>query len=420
MATDNMRPNGTTLECSLCFDEQEATPDNHVFFANKSDRDDAQPCCVTCFKERIVDEFWRSIRNPTAFPFRWGDMPVRFQDYANFIPDYESMLAEYEARKEELEMPAEKRLYCPQDGAFLGDKRAADHPGRQMVQCACGEVVCRKCTKQGMPSHVCRRDSEDAFDGLVRGRDFQTCPRCNAPQYLGDDCNSVNCRNCRQPFCFICRHAVEHRDKAHWQRGGCPRFNQPEDENCLYDDQVNVIDDEEDPAPAAVDAAAMAPAEAAPPGPAAAPEAPPGDPTWWPLFRERIPAARAILNNLRDNIVQAVQPPNPLPQQHRDTLSLIRDLHRNYELFNFDDSGHLDPDVAVNDEDHVRDIVTRHEHILNFGNSRSSPWAWRENEGLRTLWMWYFNHVKIRWEGGAILMRYGDPHVEDAMAGEWA
>lgn len=84
-----------------------------------------------------------------------------------------------------------------------------------------------------------------AFVGLKRGKDWQQCPNraCARRVELSEACNHMTCP-CGTGFCFICGKEADGGDD-HWtRRGGCPRYNQPDDDNAEYDDASDYDEDE--------------------------------------------------------------------------------------------------------------------------------------------------------------------------------
>jgi hypothetical protein len=138
---------------------------------------------------------------------------------------------------------------------------------RACVRCeACAWYTCLRCEESFSTSdvaganaaieHQCdphrdREFEERAFQGLKRGREWQVCPneKCKRRVELSDGCNHVRCV-CREHFCFICGMPVRDEEGHWWKEGGCPRFGHKGgkraiyDENDLYDDNGDVVDDE--------------------------------------------------------------------------------------------------------------------------------------------------------------------------------
>lgn len=201
--------------------------------------------CLDCLKQ-VVQLFRDAVSGAGRWPAKWGTEEIKIKDFAQYIPDYEELAKKYATKGVEINTPEHQRLYCLEDGTFLGKKPRNNDLSKN--QCPnCGNDICHKCgvSREGAPAnHKCKEtagiSNQDAFAGMVKGKDFQNCPRCNAKSLLTDGCNSLNCEVCGTSYCFICGVAVRHGDNAHWQRGGCPRFGGPESARPIHDDTVRI------------------------------------------------------------------------------------------------------------------------------------------------------------------------------------
>lgn len=374
--------------------------------------------CLACFEDHVVEQFWNSIRNTKDFPFRWGNATLRFQDYAYYIPDYPALLAAYNKKKTELESPAELRIYCDRDETFVGAARETYKRGKTSVGCSkCGQQYCTWCKRAVDGDHHCpetgrdqQNAGDDAFRAFQRGKDYQLCPRCGASIALASGCNSLRCEICRRcEFCYICGAEVKHGDKQHWQPGSnCPRFNQPGAANALFDDQVQVADDDPGRAELQVLHHRDVPVE------------------WNREFRARIDPARQQLlivkEGLRD-IARNIQDPH-----WWHAYDLVGDLSANYGLFMLQDNGELDlREFVANGPGWA--FLERHQAIRAFADSPLAEWAWANFQELRALRLWYLNHMRMGGEeahaagvGGGLQdlrLEYGNPRVEAAFQGRW-
>lgn len=99
-------------------------------------------------------------------------------------------------------------------------------------------MVCRAQVDEAVRSflHSCEEVIKEnkAFEGLEKGKDYQSCPSCRRRIELSDGCNHISCV-CGTGFCFLCGERAQHYGQ-HWRRGGCPQFNHPEDENAIWDE----------------------------------------------------------------------------------------------------------------------------------------------------------------------------------------
>lgn len=395
--------------CALCLERKHTSRNNTIVLVNAN-----AEICTDCFHDQVVPQFWNSIRHPAEFPFHFGTTPLRFQDYARHIPAYQVMLRAYNAKKDELETPAELRVYCDRDSTFLGVKKTAEEleegEAKSEHECdICGRLICVKCMKHAAANHVCQTDSkEEAFQGLEKGKDYQLCPTCSAPFALEDGCNAVTCRICKTQFCILCGEAVEHGNKEHWQPGKpCPRFNQPGATNAMFDDEEVVVDDPnpQDDDPEELSRAAKA--------------------HWAPLFRARLASARQQLRDFRYRIRSIRNTKGDIP--HLDhTLELIQNLIVNYGVFN------VQADIAIDPAEHVVNgrvkVLDQHRQIREFADLPAAAWAWANFAGLRELRLLYLNHIGFEvqgqipvdgWDGRQIQFNYGNPLIDDALSGAW-
>ena len=137
-------------------------------------------------------------------------------------------------------------------GACVGRRTAES----SVTTCpTCSGRICTACgnSTRTCGTHDCCSSnapkSPDAFDGLVRGRDYQLCPGCSTRIELRDGCNHMTCEHgtCRTQFCYICGQPAAE-NSGHWPAPStCPRYGLPGAPNAF-----------QDPAEAAAAAAAVA------------------------------------------------------------------------------------------------------------------------------------------------------------------
>ena len=406
------------FDCCLCQEGgHRASRTNCVImhFDNESPENSVY-ICADCFNEQIVPQIHESLTDPSKYPFHFdAQTPIRFQDYEKVIKpeDFKELSLVYERRKVELEADPKERVYCDRDGAFLdvGGEGKGDLDGG--FECRCGRRFCALCKspQEAGKRHVCEANKDgdqDAFKGLTPGKDYQLCPGCSSPYFLGEGCNSVTCRNCRVGFCMICGVQVKHGDKEHWMPPGCPRFGTRNSAAPIFDDEVNIADADDD---AAVQAARDAEDRRI------------INEEWPPLFRARVEPAREILQELIRNLGPLHL--NPYAQRVDD---LALDLSVNYELFNIPEGKELGAIPMALEGQHWRAIEARHRRILGMRDYPQLERVFAEFPRLRNLWLWYLNHVgmsvRYRQERGNVRREelrlvYGDPAQEAPLQGQW-
>lgn len=105
---------------------------------------------------------------------------------------------------------------------------------------ACGGLTCANCSASILSNqHECKPDDQsDPFEGLQRGRDYQSCPTCGIKACLISGCNHVVCGGsgaCSTNYCFVCGEEAAD-NSGHWGIGRpCPRYNQPGADNAVFD-----------------------------------------------------------------------------------------------------------------------------------------------------------------------------------------
>ncbi|KAK6389994.1 hypothetical protein LTR65_006047 [Meristemomyces frigidus] len=175
--------NQGTMECVVCANSYE----DHAEIVLV----DGASVCRGC----IIGMFQRAVDNDD-YPVTWGAHVVLHpDDYGRVVPA--ALRTQFRERQKELE---EEALAC---------KRAEEADAA-------------------------------AFEGLVRGKDYQLCPnkRCGRRIQLEAGCNHIYCL-CSQQFCFVCGEPATNAS-LHWASLGpedvkCPRYNQPTAANAIYD-----------------------------------------------------------------------------------------------------------------------------------------------------------------------------------------
>ncbi|KAK5132104.1 hypothetical protein LTR08_000354 [Meristemomyces frigidus] len=225
-------------------------------------------CLTTRFQLAVDDE--------SLYPVVWGTLPLDINDpaFADCIPlDVRDRFAR---KKAEYDVPPAQRIFCKaiRDrysptagralcGAFVGarasedeDEGEGEHVPAADARCpTCQQPTCMACGEStpALVPHACKRAElaradVAAFEGLVRGRDYQICPnkRCARKLELRDGCNHIFCM-CTQQLCFVCGEQATD-TSGHWTRISpnevrCPRYNRRDEANAIVD---NLFEDQDD------------------------------------------------------------------------------------------------------------------------------------------------------------------------------
>lgn len=208
--------------------------------------------CRGCFELGLRPQFEAALATITEWPVHYGagveihprEFPTMFDE--DFINQYIAREVDYNA----LQNPT---VPCPHilphgNGDRCGNSVNYDPNVLGSIQkCArCEGSTCMRCRTaivSNEDSHVCERTADNQADNDPdlgqRGKDFQSCPRCDAKIVLGEACNHITCRLCSCAFCYICGDECGH-SSSHWASNGkgCPRFGQPSDESAQFDGTI--------------------------------------------------------------------------------------------------------------------------------------------------------------------------------------
>lgn len=256
--------------CSVCTSELLSPP--HSISHNLI----CKLCITRLFELALIDE--------TAWPPRWGALLLHHGEFRDVLDA--DLLMRLDERVRERRCPVAERVYCRQQqvlspgrrmrrgvecGAFLGRRWGVDEDDESKCQwCGrCGLCTCLRCLRRfefvlehgvdvyrpggegeeerRIRHHLCVPPEEDnaakrqvdaAFQGLHRGRDYQDCPNCRQRVQLADGCNHITC-TCGVQFCYLCG-MLAMEGGSHWdrQRGGCPRYGRPGDEQAMYTEEI--------------------------------------------------------------------------------------------------------------------------------------------------------------------------------------
>ena len=194
------------FECTLCCEVYE-----HEIPILVPDNDEGDEVCVDCFLTHIRPQFEDALRYEHAYPVRWGIHTVQPHNYKRLPKGF---ILKWLCKEREYQTPMAQRMYCahrvPTDwnaygdwpgkavcsdrahmldiktqtcGRFLGITNA----GGVHICWTCGGLTCSSCgaaffaSRSARPSgHLCEltdheQSTEDPLDGLVAGKDYQTC-----------------------------------------------------------------------------------------------------------------------------------------------------------------------------------------------------------------------------------------------------
>ncbi|KAK3674849.1 hypothetical protein LTR78_005193 [Recurvomyces mirabilis] len=259
-------PQESKFDCAVCYDTYPQSQGIEVV--------PGDAICHDCFTESLLPKFLAALQHEHAYPVKWGAIKLDPALFSRILR--EGLTVKWVFKVREYATPVKERIYCAnlrrtmagsgfgkalsveeiemavdeecpmqECGSFLG-ARAPPTGARATVTCtSCTGNTCGLCASsffEPPTQHHCTdavdKETRDAFEGMVKGKDYQLCPECCAPVELRDGCNHIFCEagSCNAAFCFICGMAVKRREVEHWKKGmPCPRWNQPGAENAHHD-----------------------------------------------------------------------------------------------------------------------------------------------------------------------------------------
>ncbi|KAK4888495.1 hypothetical protein LTR27_012608 [Elasticomyces elasticus] len=249
-------PETSTLVCSVC--DEESTANGRRPFTIAGDT-----VCWQCAVGSVKGEFIAALANEDVWPVRWGGVRIEPEELKGLFSA--TFLFQWKEKTIEYNTPIDERVNCKHSvlrgegestRALEGSNLSGRHPdelklcnqflGPRLTRIAkptictgCNGKACRGCgepIKKGA-KHECKTVliKEDPFKGMVRGKEYQKCPKCPLVVKLADGCNAMWCRRDSIYFCYICGSEVEHDGGAHFAPGGCPKWNHPEAPNAQYE-----------------------------------------------------------------------------------------------------------------------------------------------------------------------------------------
>lgn len=181
--------------CAICLDEK---PEDPVEVSGDI-------VCAECVHEDIMPLFYKAVEHESNYPVRpWGEAeeldPEDFVDFFDDLGEADEFIEEWTIKVWEYSTLRKDRLYCSGCGIFVENKRFPMLVSGNSVACdKCSTETCVTCGNDATRRN-CRRQScvpreadMSAFDGLIKGKDWQTCPNvnCETPVQLLDGCNGM-------------------------------------------------------------------------------------------------------------------------------------------------------------------------------------------------------------------------------------
>lgn len=206
----------TTGDCDGCADSFSISGATRINYGNES-------YCAGCVKDRLD----MAINSSTAYPVVLGGVQVHPSD-ARLAPLFsnktarDNYIGRFDIQAAEWETPAHLRMFCDCPvGMFVG-ALIRGPAGNEATIAGCGscqQLHCLKCGKKTdysdaktiehmrcQYSEAAARQTQAAqqFQGMVRGVQYQTCPRCEVKLERDGGCNHITCGRCQAHFCYIC------------------------------------------------------------------------------------------------------------------------------------------------------------------------------------------------------------------------
>ncbi|KAH9823694.1 IBR domain, a half RING-finger domain [Teratosphaeria destructans] len=225
--------------------------------------------CEDCLQTQVIPRFYAAIQHEYNYPPEIAPRkPIDEEQFALQLGA--DFLKRYAVKKHEYRTPYDDRIYCPhkvlladvlQPGEVAEHKIAlasaetatAEVSGEAVTECgamaathkddfASDLFTCHHCMGEISISEIrakaeanAEADQSNRFEGMVRGVDYQLCPKCRIPVQLWDGCNHMECGMCGASFCWICGQE-QAEDSDHWLPGGCPRYGAAGAPNAHFDE----------------------------------------------------------------------------------------------------------------------------------------------------------------------------------------
>ena len=196
--TQNLSHEGE-WQCCICAEHHNATPPSPW-----TDSATQGLVCEDCIRR----EFEQALKFDHHMPAGWGRDEWEISDYAYAILDADFVLA---------------------------------------YSISWFRKMARLATEASQPRNA-QALADEMPKGWELGRQYQRCPVCLEPAQLLEACNHMTCgKPCKTDYCYICGNEVSREElHSHWAKGGCPRWNHPDDANASFDEGGDDDGEEED------------------------------------------------------------------------------------------------------------------------------------------------------------------------------
>ncbi|KAF2089143.1 hypothetical protein K490DRAFT_38668, partial [Saccharata proteae CBS 121410] len=115
----------------------------------------------------------------------------------------------YRTKEVEYSTLPRDRVYCANQhcSAYFPDG-LNDHPTGTLTCPDCNTLTCTTCKNvitepNGLVTHTCQREKDEAFAKAAKNLRYQPCPGCQRTVELAEACNHISC-TCGAEFCYIC------------------------------------------------------------------------------------------------------------------------------------------------------------------------------------------------------------------------
>ena len=198
--------------CSVCLDDCEIVPL----------KIGGDAVCLDCIKTGIIPNFHAALKHESQYPPTFGRYRLRPQDFKPWVENYDDFAREWREKEFEYLTPVGIRLYCGKCGHYV-----CKRDPRKLIRLGCSwcsALICAACglVDKGDTKHQCPPQATDPYEGLMRGKDYQRCPKedCGIVVELKEACNAMRCTSasCMTQFCFICGELAAH-NSDHWAAG---------------------------------------------------------------------------------------------------------------------------------------------------------------------------------------------------------
>jgi hypothetical protein len=137
------------------------------------------------------------------------------------LQDEPLLLSKFQKFKRNLEVSKNPNArWCIRPGCDNYMLGSVEKP--QLTCNVCQTQVCFSCNQPWHEGLRCDEVIDEQYASWARGRDIQTCPRCNVRIEKDLGCNHMTCQNCKYQFCWLCRGEYSDNHFSEWNPMGCP------------------------------------------------------------------------------------------------------------------------------------------------------------------------------------------------------